>query len=150
MPANIKGPYSLNESQIVGPILMDDSTTKKLIVRSSNGNNLLTCVTSVSGNSTLNVCQSSGSAVNVFQTSAVSCFSRDEGLVLGALTASAVSSAQLTMISTTRCFLPPRMTTAQMNAVASPTPGDICFNTDLQQICVYVTGKWQKVTQTDV
>jgi hypothetical protein len=43
----------------------------------------------------------------------------------------AVASAQLEMVSTTQGFLPPRMTTTQRNAIASPAAGLVVYdNTD--------------------
>ncbi|MFY9308766.1 MAG: FISUMP domain-containing protein [Bacteroidia bacterium] len=44
--------------------------------------------------------------------------------------ASPAASAQLDITSTTKGFLPPRMTTAQMNAIVSPAPGLMIYNTD--------------------
>ena len=43
---------------------------------------------------------------------------------------SPAASAQLDITSTTKGFLPPRMTTAQMNAIVSPAPGLMVYNTD--------------------
>lgn len=59
------------------------------------------------------------------------------------------SCAKLEIISTTQGVLLPRMTSAQRGAIGTPLAGLMVFDTDLQQICIYVTGKWQKVTQTD-
>jgi len=57
------------------------------------------------------------------------------------------ASAQLDVVSTTKGFLPPRMTTTQINAIASPANGLVVFNTTLNTICFYTTS-WQKVTST--
>lgn len=54
------------------------------------------------------------------------------------------ASAQLDVISTTKGFLPPRMTTAQINAIVSPANGLVVFNTTLNTICFFTT-TWQKV-----
>jgi hypothetical protein len=54
-------------------------------------------------------------------------------------------SAVLELQSTTRGFLPPRMTTAQIAAIAYPVNGMRAYNTTLQADVIYVNGAW--VTQ---
>lgn len=56
------------------------------------------------------------------------------------------TSAQITMTSTTRGFLPPRMTTTQKNAISSPATGLVVFDTTLNKLCVRVPGAWQTIT----
>jgi hypothetical protein len=56
------------------------------------------------------------------------------------------ASSVLDLRSTTKGFLPPRMTTSQKNAIASPATGLVIFDTDLGKLCVRVTGAWQTVT----
>jgi hypothetical protein len=51
------------------------------------------------------------------------------------------ASAILTLTSTTRGLLPPRMTTAQRNAIGSPTAGLIIYNTDTGKHEIY-NGAW--------
>jgi hypothetical protein len=55
------------------------------------------------------------------------------------------SSAVLQADSTTKGFLPPRMTTAEKNAISSPATGLIVFDTTLGKLCVFST-TWQTVT----
>ena len=55
------------------------------------------------------------------------------------------ASAQLDVTSTTRGFLPPRMTTAEKNAIASPAAGLVIFDTTLAKLCVYTTA-WETIT----
>ena len=64
-------------------------------------------------------------------------------------TTSPVTTAKVQIDSTNQGFLPPRMTTAQMNAIVSPAVGLTIYNTDLSTICFYTTA-WQKVTSTAV
>jgi hypothetical protein len=59
----------------------------------------------------------------------------------GAAGASAVLQAD----STTKGFLPPRMTTAQKNAITSPTAGLMVYDTTLNKLCVYTTA-WETIT----
>jgi hypothetical protein len=62
-------------------------------------------------------------------------------LTLGSDT-KAVASAQLEMVSTTQGFLPPRMTTAQKNAISSPANGLIVYDTDLVRPCFFNGATW--------
>jgi hypothetical protein len=55
------------------------------------------------------------------------------------------ASAQLQVDSTTRGFLPPRMTTIQKNAIATPTAGLVVYDTTLNKLCVYTT-VWETIT----
>jgi hypothetical protein len=66
--------------------------------------------------------------------------------VIGAATAAA--SAALTVTSTTRGLLPPRMTDAQVRAIASPAAGLLVYNTTLNLICFFNGTTWQRVTST--
>jgi len=47
--------------------------------------------------------------------------------------------------STTAGFLPPRMTTTQKNAIASPAAGLMVYDTTLNKLCVYTT-IWETIT----
>jgi hypothetical protein len=57
-----------------------------------------------------------------------------------------VSSAILQLSSTTKGFLPPRMTTTQKNAITSPATGLVVFDTTLAKLCVYTGAGWETVT----
>lgn len=52
------------------------------------------------------------------------------------------ASAQLEIKSTSRGFLPPRMTTAQKNAIASPAAGLMVYDTTLNQMSYYNGTAW--------
>lgn len=67
-------------------------------------------------------------------------------LAIGATTPSA--SALLDLTSTTQGLLLPRMTTAQINAIATPAAGLTVYNTTLALICFYNGTAWQRVTAT--
>jgi hypothetical protein len=47
--------------------------------------------------------------------------------------------------STTQGFLPPRMTTAQKLAIATPAAGLMIYDTNLNKLCVYTTA-WETIT----
>ena len=55
------------------------------------------------------------------------------------------ASSQLQVDSTTRGFLPPRMTTTQKNAIATPAAGLMVYDTTLNKLCVYTTA-WETIT----
>jgi hypothetical protein len=65
-------------------------------------------------------------------------------LLLGTVTNAA--SSILTMQSTTQGFLPPRMTTTQRNAIASPATGLVVYDTTLNKLAVYTGATWETVT----
>lgn len=54
----------------------------------------------------------------------------------------ALSSSLLDMESTTQGFLPPRLTTTQKNAIASPRQGLVVFDSTLQTLSVYNGTAW--------
>jgi hypothetical protein len=57
-----------------------------------------------------------------------------------------VASSKLTVESTTQGFLPPRMTTTERNAIASPATGLMVFDTTLAKLCVYTGAAWETIT----
>ena len=58
---------------------------------------------------------------------------------------SATPSAILQVDSTTKGFLPPRMTTLQKIGITLPAKGLIIFDTDLNKLCVFTTA-WETIT----
>jgi hypothetical protein len=58
------------------------------------------------------------------------------------------SSAMLEVVSTTKGFLPPRMTTTQINAITTPPNGLMVYNTTNDHICVYQGGAWAKLNHS--
>jgi hypothetical protein len=56
-----------------------------------------------------------------------------------------IASSQLTIASTTKGFLPPRMTTTQKNAIATPAAGLVVYDTTLNKLCLYTT-TWETIT----
>jgi hypothetical protein len=58
------------------------------------------------------------------------------------------ASAILEVKSTTQGFLPPRMTTTQINAIASPANGLEVYNTTLNCPCFYNGTSWRQVTNS--
>lgn len=64
------------------------------------------------------------------------------------ITSSPHSSAQLDVPSTTKGFLPPRMTTAQRDAIASPAEGLTIYNNTTKKLNFYDGTSWRVVTST--
>ena len=56
------------------------------------------------------------------------------------------ASAIFQLNSTTQGFLPPRMTTTQKNAIATPATGLVVFDTTLAKLAVYTGAGWEAVT----
>jgi hypothetical protein len=59
-----------------------------------------------------------------------------------------VASSILNVTSTTKGFLPPRMTTTQKNAISSPAEGLVVYDTVLKKLCVYTGSAWETVTSS--
>jgi uncharacterized protein (TIGR02145 family) len=66
---------------------------------------------------------------------------------VGVGTSSPVASAAVEINSSTTGFLPPRMTTTQMNAISSPAEGLTIYNTTLKTLCWYNGNSWTYVPQ---
>jgi hypothetical protein len=64
----------------------------------------------------------------------------DSGTITGA------ASTILQANSTTKGFLPPRMTTAQKNAITTPPTGLIVYDTTLNKLALYTGAAWETVT----
>jgi len=57
-----------------------------------------------------------------------------------------IASSKLTIESTTQGFLPPRMTTTQKNAIASPAAGLVVYDSTLGKLCVRTASAWETIT----
>jgi hypothetical protein len=68
-----------------------------------------------------------------------------QGLTVGSNTTT-YASALVAIESTTKGFLPPRMTTTQKNAISSPATGLVVFDTTLVKLAVYNGASWETVT----
>ena len=68
---------------------------------------------------------------------------------VGIGTATPDASAKLDVSSTTKGFLPPRMTAAQRSAISSPTNGLLVYQTDYPSGLYYFNaGVWSKLSET--
>jgi uncharacterized protein (TIGR02145 family) len=69
----------------------------------------------------------------------------NNGTGVGIGTSTPNASAKVEIASTTQGFLPPRMTTAQRDAIASPGVGLIIFNTTSNCLNFYIGTNWNEV-----
>lgn len=81
----------------------------------------------------------------IFQTSgtAMLTLKASNNILIG--TTTDVASSLLTLASTTKGFLPPRMTTAQRDAIVSPAEGLVVYNTTTKKLNVFTT-IWEQLT----
>lgn len=56
------------------------------------------------------------------------------------------TNAILDAQSTTKAFMPPRMTTTQKNNIASPTAGMVVYDSTLNKLCVRTSAAWETIT----
>jgi hypothetical protein len=67
--------------------------------------------------------------------------------VIKDIVTSSVTSALLQLSSTTKGFLPPRMTLVQKNAIATPGEGLIVYQTDgTKGLYLYDGASWRAIT----
>ena len=78
-----------------------------------------------------------GSGVNMF-------FSNNGRIVVNSITTDA--SAIFKIDSTNQGFLPPRMTTTQKNAIATPAAGLLVYDSTLNKLCVRTASAWETIT----
>ena len=150
---------SLNSGNVLfrttGNVCLDQSTSKLLIGTTTDAGFRLDVngtarvqgnLAFVTGNTYIN------STSNHMWIAAVTSTSTDIQMIPGRQvninntgTYTAQASAILQTDSTTKGFLPPRMTTTQKNAIASPAAGLVVYDTTLNKLCVYTTA-WETVT----
>lgn len=86
-----------------------------------------------------------GSALTYFNNSVLA-FTFSHTGALFASSGTIDASARVQIDSTTKGFLPPRMTTTQKNAIATPATGLVVFDTTLAKLAVYTGAAWETVT----
>jgi len=140
------------------------SATTSLLVQNSAGNNLLRAtddgIVAVGTGATLRLIGGPNPRIRGFNDISIEDDSDvhlkgiyggntrlPKAVIVGANTTQ-IASAQLQVDSTTSGFLPPRMTTTQINAIASPANGLEVYNTTLACPCFYDGTSWRKVSHT--
>jgi hypothetical protein len=135
------------------------SATTSLLVQNSAGNEML----KVTDDGSVNIGLTNSIVTlvqgynNAFQANRLSFYSAstnirgisegNQGLIISKTTgiSDLYPSAILAIDSTTQGFLPPRMTTTQKNAIATPAAGLMVYDTTLNKLCVYTTA-WETIT----
>jgi hypothetical protein len=105
----------------------------------SSGNILIQTGSGINGGSNGNIQFQIGNSTNTVAT-----FTTSNSLIIG--TTTDVASSILTVESTTKGFLPPRMTTTEKNAIASPATGLVVYDNTLNKLSVFTGATWETVT----
>jgi hypothetical protein len=135
------------------------SATTALLVQNSAGTSLF----SVRDDGTVNIGLSTGGVIlvqgfnNTFIQNRLSFYQAStnirginaggQGLIVSKNTgiSDLYPSSIFAIDSTTQGFLPPRMTTTEKNAIATPAAGLVVYDTTLNKLCVYTTA-WETIT----
>ncbi len=133
-----------------GTFLLDVNGTARVSGASTFNNSL----TNTSGGFVHSSTSSSNDAFYTLLSAAVRFYVRANGYCkstssivsdtdgIGSISASAILQAD----STTKGFLPPRMTSTQKGNIASPAAGLMVFDTTLAKLCVYSGTAWETIT----
>jgi hypothetical protein len=116
------------------------SATTSLLVQNSSGTQLLKVADD--GTTTANIFSTTGvTSINNGTLYVGSNFVTSYGQSIGFFGAT-VASAIVEIQSTTKGFLPPRMTTTQKNAIASPAAGLVVYDSTTNKLCCYNGSTW--------
>lgn len=116
--------------------------------RSSYSGGALTLTQSAANTWELLNNSSSNGSITIDNTSAgnLDIFLSPSGGTVGIGTSTPNANAILDVSTTTKAFMPPRMTTTQKNAIASPTSGMVVYDSTLNKLCVYGAASWETIT----
>lgn len=132
------------------------SATNSLLIQNSAGTQLLKFTddasltvsgggtTDFQGNVSLRGVVDSGSSANNLRFIAAG--ATKSVLINADYNNSNAASAMLEVQSTTKGFLPPRMTTTQKNAISTPAAGLVVYDTTLNKLCVRTASAWETIT----
>ena len=123
------------------------STTRTYTLPNANGTVALT--------SDLSGISPSGSTGNIQFNSGSSTFAANSNIsidtgntkmIIGTTIGASAADAILDLVSTTKGFLPPRMTTSERNAISSPSNGLIIYNSTTNRITIRENSEWIEPT----
>jgi hypothetical protein len=116
-----------------------DIADKKALLTGSGGSNAMPSVGTTSAHDF---------GILVYQNHAAR-FTLNLSLIIGgAYNVTEQTSAILQLESTTKGFLPPRMTTSEVNSIASPAEGLVVYSTTENQLCLYNGSSWRKLNDS--
>ena len=133
-------------ARVQGVLSALTSSTNGIVLRNDLGT--LSQIDWVAGIARISLQRTSGDGLNILTSAGTfTMYTRSDGtLIGGSSSASLVASAQLQIDSTTKGFLPPRMTTTQKNAIATPVAGLIVYDSTLNKLCVRTASAWETIT----
>lgn len=99
----------------------------------------------VSGNTTLSGNVSLAKNLSVIANTSTATLNVNTSAKIASGGGTADASSILELQSTTKGFLPPRMTATQRDAISSPTNGLVVFNTDTQTLNQYASSAWAAI-----
>ena len=134
-PQDLKFRYRQNVSSAYG-FRFDSSNVESLILTSFEGDNQQALL--LMGDGTFGNIFGFSHSLNTGATFVADLVIDYNGIV-GINTNQPNASAQLDVSSNTRGFLPPRMTTAERDAISSPAAGLLIYNTSTSKLQVYTT-----------
>lgn len=82
----------------------------------------------------------------VFRSAGTEAMRVNAALSVGIGASTINASAKLQVDTTTQGFLPPRMSTADKNLIATPAAGLIVYDTTLNKLCVRTVATWETIT----
>jgi hypothetical protein len=152
---NVRGNIVANSGTSAYVTMGTDASNYSMITGTGNGLNLRTAgsFAAASGRILLEPQVNSnilyyptGTGVHIFYTATNERMRIDAAGNLGIGTSSPNVSSILDLTSTTKGFLPPRMTTVQKNAIATPAEGLVVYDTTLSTLFQYNNSNWIKLT----
>jgi hypothetical protein len=136
---NAKEITSRHSSNASLGFLAIDAADKKALLTGSGGSNAMPSVGTTSAHDF---------GILVYQNHAAR-FTLNLSLIIGgAYNVTEQTSAILQLESTTRGFLPPRMTTSEVNSIATPAEGLVVYSTTENQLCLYNGTAWRKLNDS--
>jgi hypothetical protein len=135
------GSILLSTATLFGSNVTISKTNSSLIL--SNSTNTDQFLTLLAGNGSTQKITATYNLELVAQNGNI-IFTPSANVLIG--TTTNIASSKLIIESTTQGFLPPRMTTTQKNAIATPASGLVVYDTTLGKLCVRGAASWETIT----